>query len=437
MSKTNFTDQEAANIALEFTRRKVEEFAKSFKELRGRELKKALVPPHKHTTGTTSSSGVEDVPPGKLNPPGKQDVMKSGKPEETTPRGEETSSGGIIRRQQVVTTETMSKEELCKDCGKGHEINKCMSKAMLTDSKGKQVDNGIVDGSVLPGDKASKKVNTSGPSDPGSGGQIKKSVAEIRGKASRFIRPQDAGIHQLMHTPNAQNIGPAIVHGTRKYGPAAIHHSVPPTEIQKTAMPPMAKPPSGKNMGTHVPTSMNKEVKEMVVHGDKKPVQPPRGADFKTESKGDKTSYIRKNVGIFSRLGGAAKTAVTQALPALKSAAAGLTTVGGTPAAAGTKTEVPLGGQIAPPGAATKPARPASIPAPATAAGPLAGPASAALANAASKPPSASPVLTPRPALKPAGIGLATAGASKDNTMGDKTAMTTTLPGKPSNLPKV
>lgn len=420
MSKTTYTDQEAAQIALEFTRRKVDEFRTNLKKAHKKELAKAIVPPHKHTTGTTSSGGIEDVPPGKTNPPGKKDMLKTGKPEETTPRGEET---------------TMVKEELCKDCGKAHEMNKCMSKAMLTDSKGKQVDNGIVDGSVLPGDKESKKVNTSGPSDPGSGGQIKKSVAEIRKAAMPPMAKPPSGKNMNTHVPTSMNKGEN--HVFKPLGEGTQDRKTGDKQWQPGKA--LICDVCGKHKNTHSEhsESMNKEVKEMIVHGDKKPVQPPKGANFKTESKGGKTSYIRKNVGIFSRLGNAGKTAVTQALPALKPAAAGLTTVGGTPAhSGGTKTEVPLGGVVAPPGAATKPARPAAIPTPVTA-GPLAGPASAALANAASKPPSASPVLTPRPALKPAGIGLPTAGASKGDTMGDKTALTTTAPAKPSNLPKV
>jgi hypothetical protein len=334
MSKTIYTDQEAAQIAVEYTRRRVAEIREELRKAHGKELfSKALVPPHKHTTGTTSSSGVEDVPPGKLNPPGKNDMLKGDKPEETTPRGEETTM--------------VKEEELCKDCGKAHEMNKCgMTKAMLTDSKGRQIDNGIVPGSVLPGDEKSKKVNTSPASDPGSGGQIKKSVAEIR----------------------------------------------------KAATPPMAKPPSGKNMGTHVPTSMNKN--------------------------------LQKNVGIFGRLA-SNKTGVTQALPKLKEAASGLHTVGGRAPLTTTKPSAPkpAGGQDStavlpsPAGATAAPSGTQALPG-------MAGNARAALNNTSA----ATKALAPRPALKPAGIGLATAGASKGNTLNDQTAQSLTVPAKPSNI---
>lgn len=233
MSKTNFTPDEAAQIAAAFTMKRVGEIAKNLKELRERELKKAIVPPHKHTTGSTASSGVEDIPPGKLNPPGKNDVLKS-KLEETTSPGEETST---------------AKEGHCKDCGKAShdDMEKCMGKAMLKDSKGKEIDNGIVDSSVLPEDKKSKEVSADG-----SGGDIK-----------------------------------------------------------KAAMPPMAKPPSGKNMNTAVPTSKPGGMVKQAI--------PPVA--------------VIKKPGIFGRLNKsetlAKKASVTQPVPTLKPAASGMHTVGG------------------------------------------------------------------------------------------------------------
>lgn len=68
-SKT-YTPDEAAAILKKAAQEKIAKFEADLRDLRSRELKKAIVPPHKHTTGTTSSAGIEDVAPGKLNPPG-------------------------------------------------------------------------------------------------------------------------------------------------------------------------------------------------------------------------------------------------------------------------------------------------------------------------------------------------------------------------------
>lgn len=227
-TEKTFTPEQVAQIGVEYARQRVNQIAKSLMELRDRELKKAIIPPHKHTTGTTSSSGIEDVPPSKANPPGKNDAMKA----EETP-GEKH---GV--------------EELCKMCGKSHGLDKgCnpMDKAMLKDAKGKERDNGINPASVLPEDAKSEEM-----SHDGSGGDITK----------------------------GKKLGKSLA------------------DIRKAATPPMAKPPSGKNMGTHVPTSkpaggMVKDVKEMIVHGSKA-TKPPKDADYEAKQKGDKAVYTTK-----------------------------------------------------------------------------------------------------------------------------------------------
>lgn len=116
-----------------------------------------------------------------------------------------TASGGV---EDVPGSRMIGKGGMCKSCGKSEELCKCMGKAMLSDSKGKRVDSGIAPESKLPDDKKSKHINKPAKSDPGSGGVI--------GKAKSL-----KGLHK----------------GALK------------------AEPPMAKPPSGKNMGTAVPTS--------------------------------------------------------------------------------------------------------------------------------------------------------------------------------------
>lgn len=484
MSKTTFTPEEAAQVVYEYGRKRMAELTKSLRELRERELAKAIVPPHKHTTGTTSSGGIEDIPPGKINPPGKQDVLK----EEKSAR--EESSGEI-------SAEDLSKEELCKKCGKTHDLAKgCdgLDKAMLKDSKGKVKDNGIHPDSVLPEDKDSEEISADG-----SGGEIKKGKSNDIKKSHAFISDAGGDKHPLYMVGSTKGkcreCGEAISHSNhaetyqdrqkykdQKTGP----------QIRKAAQPPMAKPPSGKNMATHVPTSMGKEVKEMVVHGQSKPKPAPKGADFSVKTDGKKTTYVRnvrkeeldKGVmadiarrnspevptqqpapvpasptpaqhadraaefahftpgagqtghlmgtpgasanrpGIFGRLGRfgksetfakavPTKTGVTQPRPTLKPAATGMHTVGG-PAAMTHMTAT-----------AASPDKTAIIPPAPTLPG-VAGKVKSNLPR--------SPVLTPRPALKPAGAGLATAGASTDNTEGDKTAQSLTVGAKPSKM---
>jgi hypothetical protein len=134
------------------------------------------------------------VPPGIVNPKG---IDKGEVPEESK---EETSSPERYSHEET-------KEVECPHCGKMHKADVCMTeKAELSDGKGNRSTTSHGDDSVLPGDKECKEVNKPKFSEEkaGSGGAIKK------GK-----------------------------------------------EVKK-AEPPMAKPPSGKNMGTHVPVSKPK-----------------------------------------------------------------------------------------------------------------------------------------------------------------------------------
>ncbi len=380
MSTTTFTNEQAAQIVVEYGRKRFEQITKNLRDLRDAELKKALIPPHKHTVGTTASGGVEDVPPGKINPKGKNDALKSApKMEESSQhRGEETSG--------EISPDDLSKEELCKKCGKMHDLVKgCdgMGKAMLKDSKGKEKDNGIHPESVLPDDAKSKEISADG-----SGGDIKK------GKVAK-------------------------------------------------ATPPMAKPPSGKNMGTHVPTSqpgMTKGVMADIAMRNSPPgpgaaapapkvtlptpaqheARQSQYADFTPSAAS--TGHAMPRPGIFGRLGKLGKselakavptrTGVTQPMPTLKPAAAGMHTVGGSPAMTNMT--------------ATAPSKTAILPTPGTASRNVLGKPKPVLPKL--------PVLTQRPALKPAGAKLATAGASKDNSLGDQTQQTATVGAKPSNV---
>lgn len=473
VTKKTYTPEEAAEIAMEFGRMRINQIAKSLQELHHRELKKAIIPPHKHNTGTVSSSGIEDIPPGKSNPPGKNDVMKEESSSEET--REETSG------EESPEETSMSKEELCKECGKGHELEKgctpvhTMDKSIIKDSKGKTIDNGIVSGSNLPGDKDSEEV-----SHDGSGGEITK---------GKTVKKSLSDIHKLA----------------------------------KAFAPPMAKPPSGKNMGTHVPTSkpagsmtkvvlpptpnpqqgvpqaiVAKEVKEMVVHNSKT-VKPPKGADYKAKQEGTKAVYTAKEElekgvmadiarrnsppgpeapaatpkvtmptpeqhaeraaqfqsftppaattghtmkpGIFGRLGKSelAKAipgkSVTTSIPSLKPAAAGLHTVGGAPGNTSMTPTLPHKTQES----TTAGVKPTSLQA-----APVDVGANVDVFKLTGAPPlKANPntkSVAPRPTLKPAGAQYATAGAGSSPTDSDKTAGASTNPASPKALaakPKV
>lgn len=165
-NEKTFTPDQAAQIAVEYARKRVNELAKSLAELRDRELQKAIVKPHevegrgKYMNAATASPGAEGVASGKTNTPGKLDALKA----EDSPHGKEETSG-------EESPEDMAKEELCKECGKaeGCGCTPDMEKAMLKDSKGKEKDNGVHPDSTLPEDKKSEEVSADG-----SGGDIKK-----------------------------------------------------------------------------------------------------------------------------------------------------------------------------------------------------------------------------------------------------------------------
>lgn len=365
-NKMDYTPEEAAAILVKARDEKIAALENQLKELRAIELRKALIPPHKHNTGTTTGAGIEDVAPGKMNPPGKNDTRKAlgsegfrsaaGTKQATAALGTapkpgqqahkfsptgKVSAAGAKQAQAVIspmgkdeasmeessgTEETtvlgeetstnegaLEKGAMCKSCGKAGDLCKCMGKAELVAEDGSRVSTRSSD-STLPGDEKSKKVDAKG-----SGGKITKSLKDIRKAAA-----------------------PVLLN----------------SELEKAAGgPPMAKPPSGTNMGTSVPASkpatapkmtkdepserepcrcelsrlphnwsddcfgpgqpdaayasererkrdtkskdsekMKKEVKEMVVPkpaGGKSP-KPVPGADHEIKDKGDKVAFVRK-----------------------------------------------------------------------------------------------------------------------------------------------
>ena len=397
MSSKTFTDSEAAQIAVEYARKRINDIAKSLRDMRERELKKAIIPPHKHTQGQVAGPSIEDVPPHHINPPGKNDAVK-GEPMEDSPHGREETSGE--KSPADVLDDAMKKEELCKKCGKSHDLAKgctpehLMDKSMLRDSKGKEKDNGIHPDSTLPEDKKSKELSADG-----SGGDIKK------GKA-----------------------------------------------LNKAVQPPVAKPPSGKNMATHVPTSkpavakagLSPDAKQHMLIDASRQAKPAaaaptpklpspaehaaRAASFADFTPDAGVTGHSPKVGIFGRLANKKvqkseslnkakpdvpwKTSSLVAPPQLKPAGTGMTPAGAAPALTGTGTAAsPKVG--------------------------LRGAATSVLAEKLAAPYRSIPVksgLAARPALKPAGAGLATAGASEDDTEGDKTLQSKTNPATPKAL---
>lgn len=239
-----YTVEEAQQMLMKHARIQIEVFEKEIAALRSRELKKALIPSHKHNQASQASSGVEDVPPGKADGKGidkgedegsetrvcahceKTVPAKKGHscPEQTKwlkDNAEATKAGkkgiplkegdGVAKADPSMSSGTgapaMAMSEKCTKCGDMHEaVKKCgeMTKADLVSEKGKRTDNHTVPSAKLPDDAKSKQVNEGTAKNPASGG-IK----------------------------------------------------LPGSNLKK-ATPPMAKPPSGQNMGTKVPTSAPK-----------------------------------------------------------------------------------------------------------------------------------------------------------------------------------
>lgn len=177
MANKMYSVAEATQILMKSVKEKVEAFEKEIANQHARELKKAIIPSHKHNQGMVASAGVEDVPPGKANPKG-------------IDKGEE-----------------VKKAELCKKCGKEHgpELEKCgdmepgkVVKSDLVDAKGNKKDNHTVKGAVLPDDKKPKVVDTK----EGSGGAIKKGAEEMS-KAGAAPKPP-------MAKPPAGAMGAAV-----------------------------------------------------------------------------------------------------------------------------------------------------------------------------------------------------------------------------------
>jgi hypothetical protein len=220
-----YTPEEAREVLIKATREKVDAYAKEIEALRTRELKKSLIPNHKHNQASQASSGVEDVPPGKINGKG---VDKS-----------------------------MAKEELCKQCGKSsHGLEKCGEMTPGKAEKAEDMDK-AVDKIVVHGDKKPA------PAPPGADYTVKQGKGQtvIEAKKSELVDAK--GNKKDNHTVAGSKTPPDAGKHVNKPGKSSKTAGsggviLPGSKLKKSATPPMAKPPSGANMGTSVPTSAPK-----------------------------------------------------------------------------------------------------------------------------------------------------------------------------------
>jgi len=364
-----FTLPEAAEVLKKAAEDKIRTFEAEIKELRARELKKALVPPHKHTQGTAVGAGVEDVPAGKLKQSEDKDVrgghecdhrgsvvdgvckvchekVKAKKAELSESSSSESNEGsldkavgsppgaptpGMPKQNGVTGQPPVAKQdpainikaELCKTC-KSEPCKCAMEKAILTDSKGKIIDNGINPDGKLPGDKKEETVEASG-----SGGRVKtaKSLKALKkqlmnmsaDKKTLSKPPVSEAQRGAMHAAAA---GKGTLGIPKKVGQEFASKDPGGKLPAKKAEPPMAKPPSGKNMGTHVPVSkpaglgkaegevasgqtdripgaamdpVVKAVSKVVVPGKQPPPKTPsKDRDYDVKAGAKSTEYIKK-----------------------------------------------------------------------------------------------------------------------------------------------
>lgn len=324
-----YSPDEARDVLMKATKEKLDGFAREIEGLKARELKKALIPNHKHNPGVEAGAGVEDVPPGK-----------------TTKGSMGTGLDGSMGSGAAPMMNDLDKGELCKKCGKGHKaLDKCMGKydemdkavdkivvhkperspkpvppdadhtvrkekdkviyeakkTELVDAKGKRTTSGIHPDSTLPEDKKPELVNKPGktPEKAGSGGAIIKGKeikkAERHDFSAKSTGPGSScsicGKGRVGHEergyetaetkarrdaePDSDKKGPKIKKADPLSHPDLL--SLPkdgekkdpkkPEPVKKAATPPMAKPPSGQNMGTSVPTSAPKAPKAPMMKG--------------------------------------------------------------------------------------------------------------------------------------------------------------------------
>ena len=268
---------------------------------------KSLIIPHHHSSSMKAGSGIEDVPPARINPPGKDDPRKqdTSLAKVSIPGSRKNKRPGIFGKKTESLVENhpskdgVDKAELmdkkCKKCGELSKEEKCakcgemslpMNKSAIIYSPDGKLDiQGKAKGAVLPEDKKIKEIDTSDI------GEVKKgSVKDLRGKAMKKTELNKAE-HKIGDRVTVSDLsgidsgksGTIIDHRSIKrdgrgvpelgghYKPMdpkkehavkldngnviTMHKNRLTREQAQKAEPPMAKPPSGKNMGTAVPTS--------------------------------------------------------------------------------------------------------------------------------------------------------------------------------------
>ena len=240
--------------------KRIEVLRGKIKALSERELAKSLIPVHEHKPGTTVGSGTEDVPYGKLNPKG-VDKKELAKQIGSAPPPPAPKSGWAPASPPPMPAGAVAKAEKCMKCGHMHmKLDKCgeVTKSDLIDEKGKQSSNsdrtpfkekavsltGDKGGVILPGSKL-KKAEKKPCTECGvvsSGTHCEKCGARMFTGAAPVKKALTAGMASGAPSTLVNQLGKEALDGKVK-------------KITKAAAPPMAKPPSGKNMGTLVPTS--------------------------------------------------------------------------------------------------------------------------------------------------------------------------------------
>lgn len=260
---------------------KIESLRLQIKQVSERELSKALIPIHDHKPGTTVGAGTEDVPYGKLNPPGVDKSMKKDLDGSGAGGGAASASDGVAGSGQgLAMKEKTAKAEKCMKCGDMHSsLEKCGTiKSDLVDEKGKLSSNSIntpfKDGAKVSlesfGDKGGiklpganlKKALTAGMGS-GAPSTLINGDALAGKKKPKPSKPVVLTVQPDAERKSEESLGKVMPSGLKpaKAPSVAMSGNNGPHDAGQPlpkAEPPMAKPPSGKNMATAVPTSTAK-----------------------------------------------------------------------------------------------------------------------------------------------------------------------------------
>lgn len=187
---------------------RIEAFRLQIKEVRERELSKALIPIHDHKPGTTVGSGTEDVPYGKLNPKGVAKNAMMGYGGSNLPiqgAGMAPGAGGLAMSQKPVV-----KAEMCKKCGNMHmPLDKCGADTMVVGAKKAELQD-------EKGHRESNSVNTPHPTP-------KKQTGDKGGivlPGANLKKALTAGVPSGAPSTKVNDLGKAYISPTTKFGPA-------------------------------------------------------------------------------------------------------------------------------------------------------------------------------------------------------------------------